>query len=66
MMPPNLPRNVRRKKQRKKRTAAVKKRHTLKALILADAAFELEDFQFGVGQHGGKEMGGLRGQGLGG
>ena len=28
------------------------------------AAFELEYLQFGVGQHGGKEMGGLRGQGL--
>ena len=26
---------------------------------MADAAFELEDFDFGVGQHGGKEMGGL-------
>ena len=31
-----------------------------------DAAFELEDLQFGVGQHGGKEMGGLRGRGFGG
>ena len=33
---------------------------------MPDAAFELEDLQFGVGQHGGKEMGGLRGQGFGG
>ena len=33
---------------------------------MADAAFELKHLQFGVGQHGGKEMGGLRGQGLGG
>ena len=31
---------------------------------MPDAAFELEDFEFGVGEHGGKEMGGLRGQGL--
>ena len=31
---------------------------------MTDAALELEDFQFGVGEHGGKEMGGLRGQGL--
>ena len=31
---------------------------------MADAALELEHFQFGVGEHGGKEMGGLRGQGL--
>ena len=28
---------------------------------MADAAIELEDFELGVGQHGGKEMGGLRG-----
>jgi hypothetical protein len=33
---------------------------------MADAAFELEDFEFGVGQHGGEEMGGLRSQGFGG
>ena len=33
---------------------------------MADAALELEYLQFGVGQHGGKEMGGLRGQGFGG
>ena len=33
---------------------------------MADAAFKLEYLQFGVGQHGGKEMGGLRGQGFGG
>ena len=31
---------------------------------MPDAALELKYFQFGVGQHGGKEMGGLRGQGL--
>ena len=31
----------------------------------ADAAFELEYFEFGAGQHGGEEMGGLRGQGFG-
>ena len=33
---------------------------------MADAARELKHFQFDVGQHGGKEMGGLCGQGLGG
>ena len=33
---------------------------------MADAALELKHLQFGVGQHGGKEMGGLRGQGFGG
>jgi hypothetical protein len=33
---------------------------------MADAAFELEDSEFGVDQHGGKEMGGMRGQGFGG
>ena len=33
---------------------------------MADAAFRLEDFGLGVGQHGGEEMGGLRSQGLGG
>ena len=33
---------------------------------MSDAALELEDFQFGVGQHGGKEMGCLRDQGFGG
>ena len=33
---------------------------------MADAAFKLEYLQFGVGQHGGEEMGGLRGQGFGG
>ena len=26
---------------------------------MADAAFELEGFEFGVGQHGGEEMRGL-------
>ena len=31
---------------------------------MSDAALELKHLQFGVGQHGGKEMGGLRGQGL--
>ena len=31
---------------------------------MPDAALERERFQFGVGEHGGKEMGGLRGQGL--
>ena len=31
---------------------------------MADAALELEDFEFSVSQHGGKEMGGLRGQDL--
>ena len=30
---------------------------------MADTAFELEYLRFGVGQYGGKEMGGLRGQG---
>jgi hypothetical protein len=33
---------------------------------MPDAALELKHFQFGVGQHGGEEMGGLRGQGFGG
>jgi len=33
---------------------------------MPDAALELKHLQFGVGQHGGKEMGGLRGQGFGG
>ena len=31
---------------------------------MSDAALELKHFEFGVGQHGGEEMGGLRGQGL--
>ncbi|MBC7490750.1 MAG: DEAD/DEAH box helicase family protein [Glaciimonas sp.] len=33
---------------------------------IPDAALELEDFGFGVSQHDGREMGGLRGQGFGG
>ena len=33
---------------------------------MAEAAFELEYFKFGVGQYGSKEMGGLRDQGFGG
>ena len=33
---------------------------------MPDAAFELGYLSFGVGQHGGKEMGGLRDQGFGG
>ena len=33
---------------------------------MPDAALEFEHLQFGVGQHGGKAMGGLRGQGFGG
>ena len=33
---------------------------------MSDAALELKYLQFGVGQHGGKEMDGLRGQGFGG
>ena len=33
---------------------------------MADAALKFEYLQFGVGQHGGKEGGGLRGQGFGG
>ena len=32
---------------------------------MTDAALELELFEFGAGQHGGEEMGGLCGQGLG-
>ena len=31
---------------------------------MPDAALELKHFEFGVGQHGGEEMGGLRGQSL--
>ena len=31
---------------------------------MPDAAFKLEDLPFGVGQHGGEEIGGLRGQGF--
>ena len=33
---------------------------------MAKAALELEHFEFGVGQHGGEKVGGLRGQGFGG
>ena len=33
---------------------------------MTNAALELKHLQFGVGQHGGEEMGGLRGQGFGG
>ena len=33
---------------------------------MADATLEFEHLELGVGQHGGKEMGGLRGQGFGG
>ena len=33
---------------------------------MPDAALELKHFEFGVGQYGGEEVGGLRGQGFGG
>ena len=33
---------------------------------MAEAALELEDFEFDIGQHGGEEVGGLRSQGFGG
>ena len=33
---------------------------------MTDAAFELEDFEFGAGQHSNKEMSGPHGQGFGG